>query len=408
VKSLTLDYAGVTRDFIKDTVTWQSRTFDLIDSGGITASWSKDPILQKVREAVINLIEQAGLILFVCDGTTGILPEDRAIARLLHKLGKPVILVVNKMDKRRAQEQLYEFERLGFSPIIPVSAEHGTGIHELLDVIVRLLPVQTVSPVEPAYKVVLLGRPNVGKSSLLNALVQEERSIVSDVPGTTREAVSERINFYKETIELTDTAGIRRKRAVSGKLEPLMVKSSMQALKDADIVLLLIDAHEHSLVDQDLKLAFYAFAHQYKSLILLVNKSDLLTEINLQDLERRFDYYKHLIKKIPVLFISAKTGKNIGKILPLIKKVWERSQQQFDSVAITKLFKAELIKKPLYHKTQPLLVYRAEQVTRSPITIVMEVNEPLWFQESQQAFFENILRSNYNLIGVPVKFIFRK
>ncbi len=218
VKSITLDYEGVTRDFIKEEVDWKGRPFDLIDSGGIHLRKSQDPLFEAVRKKVLELVEKAAVIVFMVDGTVGIVPEDREIATYLHKIGKPVILVVNKMDSKTAQEHLYEFERLGFASIIPLSAEHGRGIEDLLDVIIELLPERPAhhEETEPLFKVMLLGKPNVGKSSLMNSLLKEERSLVSEIPGTTREAVSEQIMFYKEAIELTDTPGITKKKSGIG------------------------------------------------------------------------------------------------------------------------------------------------------------------------------------------------
>jgi GTPase len=410
VKSITLDYEGVTRDFIKDRVQWQGSTFDLIDSGGITLRKIQDPLLEQVRQKVLGLIETADVIIFVVDATVGLLPEDREISKYLHKLGKPVLLVVNKVDSKRAQETIYEFERLGHTIMILVSAQHGTGIHDLLEQTIAHLPKKAVAKEEtkPTYKVILLGKPNVGKSSLMNMLVKEERSLVSDIPGTTREALSEQITFYKEPLMLTDTPGVRRKRAVSEELETLMVKSSFAALKDSDIVVLLIDGSSHTLVDQELKLAFYAFTDHYKALILLINKQDLMTEVSKKDLEYSFEYYRHLIDKIPVLSISCKTGKNVGRVLPLIHKVWERHSRRIEDAELNRLFISALQKKPLFHKTKRLQVHEVKQIGIAPITIHMKVNEPDWFGPSQLAFFENIMRSEYDMIGVPVKFVIRK
>ncbi len=309
VKSITLDFEGVTRDVVKDYVTWQNVTFELVDTGGISFRKSPDPLMEQVRQKALAMLDAASLVLFVVDGTIGLVEEDREIAKMLRKHVKNIVLVVNKTDNKRYEEHAYEFDAFGFDTI-PVSAEHALGINDLLDTIVARLPKAAADDVqEPAFKVSFLGRPNVGKSSLMNALLQEERSIVSDIPGTTREAISEKIAFYKEHIQITDTPGIRRKRAVGGDLEPLMVKSAFNAMKDADVVVLLIDISEERLVDQELKLAFYAFTEQYKSLVLLVNKSDLKTEFGVEQLETNFDYYKHFIKKIPVLFISCKNGK---------------------------------------------------------------------------------------------------
>lgn len=409
VKSMTLDYEGVTRDILRDTVSWSDYVFDIVDTGGIHIRKDEDLIFQKVRNKALQALDEAAVVLLVIDGIVGILPEDRELAQLLHKKGKKVIVVVNKIDHSQAAQGVHEAERLGFEHIIPLSAEHGTGINELLDEIVSLLPLGgTKQKDAPDYKVVFLGRPNVGKSSLMNALVKEERSIVSDVPGTTREAITERVAFYQEHIELTDTPGVRRKRSIGGELEPLMVKSALNALKDAQIVVMVLDVTQAQIVDQELKLAYYAFADHYKGLILLLNKIDLMTDLMKADLERNMDFYSHLIKKIPVMQISCVSGKNIGKVLPLINKVWHRYSQTLPDEEINRLFISELQKKPLMHKREPLRVYRVWQQSSAPITLIMEVNEPKWFEESQLGFFENLLRQEYDLVGVPVRFIVRK
>lgn len=410
VKSITLNYAGVTRDIIKDFVEWNNVRFNLIDTGGIALGKTTDPLLEQVRQKALAAIENADIALLVVDGTIGVMNEDLEISRLLHKMRKKTFLVVNKTDSQETQQHIYEFEKLNHELIIPLSAQHGIGINELLDHIIRALPkkISTQSENQPSYRVVLLGRPNVGKSSLMNALVKQERSIVSEIPGTTREAVTERIEFYKESVELTDTPGIRRKRAISGQLEPMMVKSSLEALKNADIVVLIIDVTHAELADQELKLAFYAFAEQYKGLLLLLNKVDLMTDRMKETLDCSLDYYKHLIKKIPVMQISCLTGKNIGRVLPLIKSVWENYSQRLPDEEINRLFIGSLSKKPLLHKTQYLQVVQVRQLSTAPITIGMEVNEPEWFGPSQLGFFENLLREKYDLSGVPVKFIVRK
>ena len=410
VKSITLDYEGVTRDYLKEEIDWQGARFELIDSGGIHLRKSQDELFESVRKQVLSLIEQTDVILFMVDGTVGILQEDREIATYIHKLKKPVILVINKIDSKAAQEKETEFERLGFSRTVPVSAEHGKGISDLLDAVLEVLPSKTgVKPTQkPLYRVMLLGKPNVGKSSLMNELLKEERALVSEIPGTTREALSEQITFYKEEIGITDTPGIRRQKAVTGELESLMVRSAFEAMRRSHIVLLLIDGASDTLVDQELKLAFYVFKEQSKALIILINKQDLMTDLSIVGLEKSFDYYKHLIDKVPVLRISCKTGKNVGKILPLVTKIWQRSTLKVDDIVLQKLFIDALMKKPLYHKRMLLYVYKVRQIRVAPITIEMRVNEPEWFGPSQLTFFENILRSEYDMIGVPVKFVIYK
>jgi GTPase len=410
VKSITLDYEGVTRDFMREEVGWKEVLFDLIDTGGIHLKKSQDSLFEAIRKQVIELVYKADVILFMVDGTVGVLPEDRELATFVFKLNKPVVLVVNKIDSKQAQEHLYEFERLGFKNVVPLSAEHGKGISELLDSIAALLPAQVSHKPEekPAYRVMMLGKPNVGKSSLMNALLQEERSIVSEVPGTTREAISEQITFYKEAIKITDVPGVRRKRAVTDELETLMVKSAFAALRKSDIVLLLIDGSSYTLVDQELKLAFYVFQEEYKALILLINKSDIMMEESEAGLKQSMEMYEHLLKKIPVLKISCKTGKNVGRIMPLVQKVWEKASRRFDDADLLRLFIEAAKKKPLYRNKLPLLVYRVRQVRTAPITIEMVVNESNWFGPAQISFFENILRSEYDMVGVPVKFIVKK
>jgi GTP-binding protein len=407
VKSLTLDYEGVTRDFISDIVCWQGNCFELVDSGGIVMQKVQDPLAEKVRLIGLKIIEEADIVLFACDGKIGMLPHDRDIATHLHKLHKKVIVIVNKVDNHYEEAQAtHAFSPLGFSHIIGISALHGTGIHELLDALIANLPkhIAKYKQEEANYKVVLLGKPNVGKSSLMNLLLEQERSLVADIPGTTREAITEQVKFYQETISLTDTPGIRRKRSVTATLEQMMVKTSLRALENGHIVLLMLDSTEGILSDQELKLAFYAF-QEGKALIILFNKEDLLTELQKKDLSRDLELYNHFFKDIPQLFVSCKTGKNIGKILPLVKKVWGRHSQKFDDNKLTWLCIDALNKKPLYHTSEMLKVYEAKQIATAPITIILKVNRAQWFGPSQLSYFEHVLRKEYDLEGVPVKLI---
>lgn len=409
VKSITFDQAGITRDFLSDVVSWKGRDFELIDTGGVSLKKTDDTLLEQVRKIVLSLIDSASVVLFVCDATVGILQEDQDIARLLHKQGKSVILVINKIDKVQAQEHEYEFQKLGFDDIVSISAEHATGIGELLQTIVQRLPEGMVHVIEKAKcRIVLIGKPNVGKSSLLNLLLKQERALVSDEAGTTREAITERLSFFKEDIQITDTPGLRRKRAIKEPVEQLMSKSSLRALGHADIVLLLVDASEGKLADQELKLAFYTFNQLYKGLIILFNKDDLTDEDTQYQLKFSMDYYQHLIRKVETLSISCKTGKNIGKILPLVDKVWKRYSETLSADDITILFHEALVHKPLFHKTQRLEVYKVHQVAHTPITLLVVVNHPDWFGPSQLAFFDGLVRKKFDLKGVPIKFITRK
>lgn len=409
IKSIVYDYEGVTRDFVTDTVCWQDTCMELVDSGGISMKTFNDPLQERVRQVGLSLIESADLVLFVCDAQVGITTDDQAVAKFLRKLSVPVLLVLNKADTAAAEQEQYTFSQLGFDTILPVSALHGTGIAELLQAMVdnARIRVERVQE-EPAYRVALLGKPNVGKSSLMNELLKKERTLVSDIPGTTREAVSENVNFFKETLQLTDTPGIRRRRSIDEPLEELMVKTAFRAVKHSDIILLMIDGTEGDISNQELKLAFYAFEQQHKALIVLINKEDIVEDVNRIDLEHEMEYYQHFLKKIPRLNISCKTGHNINKILPLIKQVWERYNQTFDGQQLSVTLKEALVRRPLYHKTERLRLYSVKQVGSAPITIVLTVNQPDWFGESQLKYFENVMRQNYDLVGVPIRFVVKK
>ncbi len=410
IKSITLDFEGVTRDTLSDTVTVDNTTFVLTDTAGISYKKEQDPLAEASRQKALEALEKADLVLFVIDGVAGIVPQDREISALIRSSGKPTILVINKADTNAARDNYYECLQLGYKDHVLVSAEHGLSINGLLDMIIAHLPSHqaVVQEDDRGCRVVLLGKPNVGKSSLLNALLAKERALVSPVPGTTREPIVENITFYNENILLADTAGVRKKSAVSGDLENIMVKSTMQSLKHSDIVLLIIDGSEHKIADQELKLAFYAFEHQYKALIIVMNKHDLVTDLSKKDLDFSLEKYKHLIDKVPLISISCKTGKNIGKIIPLVNEVWKRYTAQFDGLLLYRLFTAQLQKTPLMHAKMPLLVYEVYPISTRPLTICLVVNESEWFGSSECAFFENILRREYDLEGVPVRFVIRK
>jgi len=410
VKSLIFDEHGVTRDYVKDVVTWKDKSFELIDSAGLSLKKSTDPLLERVRLSALNLVSSAHVIIFVVDGKSGLLPEDHEISKALHKSGKKVILAINKIDTKLAQEQTYEFDRLGYKTICPISALHGTGVTDLLDTIAEALADEhgVVEVKKAGLSVVLLGKPNVGKSSLMNQLLKEERSLVTDIPGTTREAISENIQFFKETIEITDTPGVRRKRTIDLELEGMMVKSSLRAVREADIVLLLLDAAAGKISDQELKLAYYAFDDQKKGLLLLFNKQDLTDDQTKADLEFSLEEHEHLLKKLVTMNISAKTGKNIGSILPTVHEIWERYNKQFSQEEIVVLLKQALIRTPLYRTGQMLRLMSAKQIKTAPITIVLYVDNPSWYGPSQLGFFENVLRGYTDLRGVPVHFVVRK
>lgn len=410
-RALTLDYEGVTRDFIRDTISYAGYTFVLVDTGGVGLSVSDDPIMEQVRQRALERARQAALVLFVVDGTVGLTPQEHELARHLHHMGVSVVVVVTKFDVKSAQERVWEFERLGFGEPVCVSAIHNRGLDELRATIIARLDnahgSAQVSTDEKICRVVLLGKPNVGKSSLLNKLLNQERTIVTDVAGTTREAITETVTFYQQAIELTDTAGVRKKSAVAGTLEEMMVGSSLQAVTDSNIVLLVVDASAGRLADQELKLAFWSFEHG-KSLIILRNKYDLLDEQMRQEWRLHVDEYSFLFNKIEMLDISCVNGKNIGRILPLVHEVWQRCQATLTIGQITTLLKRALVERPLFKIGCKLAIFKAEQVRTCPPTFKVTVNVPQWFSESQKNFLDAAVRRELSLRSVPIRFIFCK
>jgi GTP-binding protein len=405
VRSLALDYEGVTRDYLKDVIVWHGARFALADTGGFDLQKTNDPIIQQVQERVKRLLDAASIIVLVMDASVGVTAYEFELAKILRAYKKPVLIAANKIDIKSAHEHLDELKKLGFTAIFPITAVHNRGLDTLLDAIAHDLPKQDdkLQKGEQACRVALLGRPNVGKSSLMNAVLKQERSIVTNIPGTTREAITEPLRFYAQTIELTDTAGVRKKKAVDEPIEELMVKSSLSAVRTADIVVLVVEAQEGRLTDQELKLAFYAF-EQGKALIVAINKSDLL-DAALKDAWRyHMAEYDFFYKKITFLQLSCKTGDRVGKLMPLIDTVWQRYQLRFNDHEITLLLKNALLHSPLYRKEQRVQLMRIQQVKSAPPTLALTVNIPKLVGERELAFFEGVLRKNYNLVSIPLVF----
>ena len=407
-KSIVFEQEGVTRDYLEEIVTWNDKTFKLIDTGGLSFKKSTAEIDKQVQEKVRALLHKADLLLFVCDLKNGLIQEDILIADTLRKTKKPLFLLLNKADNTKVTEDnLPDFYTLGFHEIIPTSAIHGTGIGTLLNKVVDTIPEPTIGEIEkPHYNIVIVGKPNVGKSSLMNLLIHQERSIVSDIAGTTREAISENVYHCSDLIQVTDTAGVRRKSRVTDDLETLMVKSSLNAVREADIVLLMIDTSEGQIADQELKLLFHAYESK-KPIIIILNKADLLEkDLYAKDrLQQNMAEYEFIFTKIPQLFVSCLTKKNVSKILNQVKKVIERCRQDFNATPLLEIVKGELERKPLYHKKTPLKVFSIKSIKQASIpTFLLLVNYPQWFGQTQLGCIENIIRRNYDLKGCPIKF----
>ena len=408
--SIVFDREGVTRDYVQEVITWDEKTFDLVDTGGLSFKKNNDDIGKSVQEKVLTLLGQAALVVFICDGKAGVVDEDRRIARLLHKNAQHVLLVINKVDSAQTlQDSEFEFSVLGFDTWLKVSAIHGSGVGHLLSTMAKYVGDATAVAEEQklAYRVVLVGKPNVGKSSLMNLLAKKDRSIVSDIAGTTREPITENVYCCNELVELADTAGVRRKSRVEDDLESLMVKSTLDAVKQADIVVAMFDASEGKLHDQELKLLFYAL-EQRKMAIVVFNKTDLLDEYKRMLLEQHMEEYEFILKKLPVVRVSCLTKKNIDKIFGEIQAVWQRCQQPFKTTEVDDIVKQALEEKPLFHIGIKLRVFKIRHVKAQIPTFVLHVNFPEWFGPSQLSCIENILRKHYDLKGCPIQFSVKK
>lgn len=407
VKSLTLDQEGVTRDMVSDFAQWNDVTFEIIDTGGIDLCKKTDEMTCLVTQRVQKILQQASVLLFVVDGQTGVTERDTQIRKLLVSLRKPTFVLVNKIDSTHQKDALHEFYQLGFDEVFDVSAAHGRNIADVLDRVIQELSTiklsEKIIDETPQFKVALLGRPNAGKSSLMNLLLDQDFSIVSPIAGTTREALRKRFAFNKQVIELIDTAGVRKKSNVTSELESMMVTNALQAAKRAHIVLLVVDVQEPDLTAQELKLTSYAFDNG-SAVIILFNKQDLLDEHSREELDRSLELYKHFLSKLETLNISCKTGKNIGKVLPLVQEVWNRFNIKFTDRYLTDLFVGAISKTPLFKYGQQIFLYKARQVGNAPIRIELIVKNPVIFEESHKAFFENVLRKAQDLKSVPIFF----
>lgn len=409
-KSIVFARSGVTRDALTATVSWNKKSFALVDTGGMTFKRHTDSIQHQVQKRVLELMTEGDMILFVCDGKDGLTAEDRDIARLVHRAKKPSMLLINKSDNaNRLDETFHEFYQLGFKNIITISSIHGTGISDLLDEVITQLPEAKMIEVEEEepYNIVIIGKPNVGKSSLMNLLTKQERSIVSDIAGTTREAVSETVKYHGNTIQLIDTAGVRRKRRVNDDLEELMVKSSLEAIRTTDTVIVVIDASQGVISDQELKLLFYAYEER-KNILVVFNKCDLVDEASEYGLKFSLEEYHFIFKKIPTLYISCMTKKNVGKIFKELDAIHTRAQQQINSSEVNELVQEALKRKPLYHNRMPLKLFKIRSVPGKIPSFVLHVNHPDWFDDAALGCIENILRNKYDFKGCPIQLMTRK
>jgi len=408
--SIVEDTPGVTRDRLYAKTDWNGREFDLVDTGGIELKADSE-ILVFMREQAMLAIEFADVIIFVTDFTTGVTAADLDVARILQKSGKPVILTVNKMDATGFDHpDIYEFYSLGLGDPISLSAEHGHGTGDILDECVKLLPHETEDTVEDdAIRVAVIGKPNAGKSSLINKILGEERVIVSEKAGTTRDAVDTVFeNKYGKYIFI-DTAGLRRKSKIDNRIEHYSVLRAKMAIERSDVCIIMIDARD-GVTEQDTKVA--GLAHEAgKASIITVNKWDLIEketgtmEKMRKDVEGDLSYMKYA----PVLFISALTGQRVEKLFELINFVYDQASIRITTGTLNGvLADATARVQPPTDKGRRLKVYYITQTGIRPPTFVCFCNDSNLFHFSYLRYLENQIRSVFGLEGTPVRMIVRE
>ena len=402
------DKPGVTRDRNYAPAEWLGHKFDLIDTGGIT--WKDSNIEEEIRAQAEIAIEEADVIVFLTNVTNHVTDLDERIAQMLYQTKKPVILAVNKADNPEQRMDIYDFYSLGFGDPIPISSVHGTGIGDLLDQIVASLPKDISLNNNEQISFSVIGRPNVGKSSIVNRLVGEKRVIVNNEEGTTRDAVDTPFKTQDGTkFRIVDTAGIRRRGKVYEKTEKYSVMRAMGAIEHSNVVCLVLDAST-GIREQDKHVAGYAH-DAGRGIIILVNKWDLprKTSNSGKDFEQTIRTEFQYLDYAPILFVSAKTGQNIEKIPKLVQKVYRNQQQRIKSSVLNDLLleASKLVPTPMI-KGKRLRVYYMTQVSINPPTFVVFVNDPELMHFSYQRFLINQLRENFDFDGTPIKIIARK
>lgn len=405
--SIVEDVAGVTRDRIYATASWLTKEFRVIDTGGIELENASFTAQIKMQAEIA--IEEADLIVFVVNGREGITREDEYVARLLQKSRKPVLLAVNKIDDESYKDNIYEFYNLGIGDPIPVSGSHGIGIGDLLDGIIKQLDFTEDEFDDDEIRFSIIGRPNVGKSSLTNAILGEERVIVSDVAGTTRDAIDTVFEKDGQKYRVVDTAGMRKKGKVYENIEKYSIIRAMSAIEKSDVIIVVVDA-DVGIIDQDKHVAGYA--HEAgKGVILVVNKWDLVTKddktMNKMEKELR-SQFKYL-DYARIIFISAKTHQRVNQLFPLIQEAYLNSHKRVQtSVLNDVLVDAQAINPTTTFNGGRLKIFYANQVSICPPTFVLFVNDPQYMHFSYKRYLENRLRESFGFEGTPIHIICRK
>ena len=406
-RAIVDDQPGVTRDRLYETAEWLDRSFRLIDTGGIELA--DRPFQEQIRVQTQLAIDEADVIIFVADGKKGISKDDRFIAKMLFKTKKPIILAVNKIDNQDMLLTLGEFYSLGLGEPIATSGEHGIGIGDILDKIVKVLPRVEDETYEDAITFSIIGRPNVGKSSLVNAILKKERVIVSNIVGTTRDSVDTRLTRDGKDYVVIDTAGLKKRGKIYESVDKYSMLRALAAVDRSEIVLLVIDAAE-GIIEQDKHVVSYAIEKK-KAVIIVVNKWDLIKrEQNTQgDFEKEIRKQFQFLEYAPIVFVSAKTTSKVDNIFDKINMVHEAYDTHISTSLLNQVVQdAQMMNEAPDFNGGRLKIYFANQANSCPPTFVLFVNKPKYAHFSYLRYIENRLRSSFNLDGTPIEIVLRE
>lgn len=406
-KSIVEDTPGVTRDRIYGEVEWLTQEYRIIDTGGIQVE--NQPFSEEINMQVDVAIEEADVIVMIVSAQEGVMSDDIAIARKLQKSKKPIILAVNKADNESLLMNIYEFYELGLGDPMPVSGTHRLGLGDLLDEVVKDMPEKEIPAYEGITSFCVIGRPNVGKSSLVNSILKEERSIVSNIEGTTRDAVDTAFKFDGREYRIIDTAGIRKRGKIYENIEKYSILRAQSAIERSNVALFLIDG-ELGIREQDKHVA--GLAHEAgKGVIIVYNKWDAVEKDEktmnriTKEIREQFKYLDYA----PIAFVSAKTGAKVHNLIPLIDQVHDACSMRIPTNVLNDVvLDAQMMNPPKPHNGRQLKIYYSSQVNVEPPTFVLFVNDPELFHFSYKRYIENKLREAFGFIGTPIHIIARK
>lgn len=405
--SITDDQPGVTRDRIYAKASWLSKEFFLIDTGGIELGDA--PFLTEIKAQAEIAMEEADVIIFLTDCRNGVTTDDTYIAKLLYQTNKPVILAVNKVDDQKFKENIYEFYALGFGDPIAVSSSHGIGTGNLLDQVISFFPTKKEEYKDKAIHFSLVGRPNVGKSSLTNCLLNDNRVIVSPIAGTTRDTIDTRFKAYNQEFVVIDTAGLKKRGKVYENVEKYSVIRSVDAIGRSDIALLVLDAST-GILEQDTHVGQY-IEEMNRPCIIVVNKWDLVDKDSktmqhfTEDVRKAFKYLDYA----PIVFLSALDNKRVHTLFPAILQAYDAQQRRISTSVLNDVINdAVAMFPPSEFNGGKIKIYYSSQVGINPPTFAFFVNEPKYLHFSYHRYLENQIRKNFDFFGTPIKFEFRK